>query len=132
MAGVEQPPVLSTRRVLEAVARHLGTDVGTLQGRERTSDAAVARRVAIAILRERCRAPYRQIGQLLGRHHATVIQAHQRAHARGTTAELVEHVARMLDQENPRTQRAVRDVEEAFRLAREQAGLATQPRGRTR
>lgn len=122
----------STRRVLEAISKALGVDVGTLRSRARTVDVVAARRVAIVILRDRCGSSYRQIGTLLGRSHWNVIEVHRRARAWQPTVEFAEHVGRMMDQENPRTRRAVEDIEEVFRRAREDAGVATQPRARPR
>lgn len=133
MAGVEQPPVeLSTRRVLEAIAKHLGVDVGTLKGRTRTRDVATARRVAVALLRKRCNVSYRDIGVLLGRRHQTLSEIYRSTGAWPHTRELVEFVDRMMRQEAPRTRRAALDIEEEFRRAREDAGVATLPRPRPR
>jgi hypothetical protein len=131
---VSDPPELSARRVLDAVGRHLGIDTGTLRGRDRTARVVGARWAAILLLRDRCRLSYRAIGKLVERHHPTVIHALRNGRAIPAVREQAELVERLLLEESPRTRRAVVDVEEAFRRAREDAGAlqANLPRPRAR
>lgn len=129
----------STRKVLQAIAQHLGVDVGTLRGRERTASTTLARRVAILLLRKRCGSPYRQIGALLGRSHCNVLKVHRRARSWPETLELAEQVIALMEREAQRAARAARlrtgsaqDVDDVLRKAREDAGVATEPRPRAR
>lgn len=112
-------PEVSTRRVFEAIARHLGVDVGQLRGRDRTARVVGARWVAAVLLRERCRLSYPQIGQELERSWSTVHDAVRLARRNPMTRSMVESVERGLVAEAPATQRAVFDIEEHFRLVRE-------------
>lgn len=121
-------PPESTRRVLEAISKHLGVDVGTIRSRDRTAKAVGARWVAAVLLRERSQLTYRQLAVALERRVGTVHDAVRLARALPRTRELVEHVERMIAQETPRMRRAVVDVEEEFRRAREDAGVANRTR----
>lgn len=123
MSGVEQQPVeLSTRRVLEAISRHLGVPVVALKGRNRTAPVVAARWVAVVLLRERCRLSYRQLGLALRRDGAQVYRTHRYVTKLQGMLEVAEYVDRMMHEEAPRTARAVVDIEEEFRRAREDAG----------
>lgn len=126
-------PEQSTRRVLEAIARHLGVGPGQLKGRDRTARVVEARWVAILLLRDRCQLSYRELGVVLGRRRQTVHRSATYASKLPGTRELVEHVDRMMRQEAPKTLRAVVDIEEVFARAREDAGApAKLTRGRPR
>lgn len=110
----------STRRVLEAIARHLGTDVGTLRGRERTAKVAGDRAVVIVILRQRGLS-YRALGSALRRDVAQVFRTHRYAIALPHTRELAEHVDRMLQ---PAQAAHRTDYEAELARSREAAGCA--------
>ena len=62
-------------RVLAAVAAEFGIDVEMLHSRTRRQPIATARQVAIYILRNTTDLTLTEIGDLVGRHHATVIHA---------------------------------------------------------
>lgn len=113
-------PGLSPQRVLADVARILELDVRTLRGRDRTARLVDARSVAALILRERCALSYPAIGRELARRHTTAMRALYRVTFRGRTRELAERVTRAFEERPP--ERAVVDVEAAFRQAREDAG----------
>lgn len=117
-------PEQSTRRVLEAIARHLGVDVGQLRGRDRTARVVGARWVAAVLLRERCGMSYPKIGQTLSRSWSSVHDAIRLARTYPRTRELVETVERALIEEQPATRRAVLDIEEHFRELRESRPVA--------
>ena len=126
MAGVEQPPVeISTRRVLEAIARHLGTDVGTLRRPNREQDPHIreCRRAALVILRERYRLSYHAIARLLGRTKKQIVhESYWIVRKLPRTRELVSALEQHLEAQPTRTEV---DVEAELRRAREAAsGLA--------
>jgi hypothetical protein len=112
---------VSTRRVLEAISRHLGIDVGTIRGRDRTAKVVGARAVAIILLRQRGLS-YRALGDALRRDVGQVFRTHRYALGIPQARAIVEFVDRMILQEAPRTRRAVVDVEAEFARAREEAG----------
>ena len=129
MAGVEQPPEISTRRVLEAIARHLGTDVSTLRrpNREQEPEVREFRRAALVVLRERYRLSYHAIARLLGRTKKQVVhESYWIVRKLPRTRALVAELEHRLEAQPPRDER---DVEAEFRRAREAAaGLVGETR----
>lgn len=67
---------LTPERVLEAVTGHFGVERSTLVGKRREKGVALARQVAMYLLREELNLPLTDIGRLLGgKDHSTVIHA---------------------------------------------------------
>jgi len=65
---------ITADQVLAAVAEHYAVEVVTLKGRQRSQTIALARQVAMYLLREELQCSFPQIGQVLGgRDHTTVL-----------------------------------------------------------
>ena len=74
---------LSDRQVLDAVSGYFSVDHDTLVGRRRDKHTALARQVAMYLLREEMSLPYKTIGRILGgKDHTTVLHACQRIASR--------------------------------------------------
>ena len=76
-----QPPIrpASPSVVISAVSEHMGVDEGTLRGQRRDKKTALARRIAMYLLREESRLPSTRVGELLGgKDHSTVLYAQRR------------------------------------------------------
>jgi len=70
---------ISATQVIDAVCRHFGLDALTLTGRQRSHDVALARQVAMYLLKEELDYSLPQIGQTLGgRDHTTVLYGCQK------------------------------------------------------
>ncbi|MCH8102939.1 MAG: chromosomal replication initiator protein DnaA [Chloroflexi bacterium] len=76
-AGRQQPA--KPEMVMDVVAEHFGVDVEVLCGRRRDKHTALARRVAMYLLREESGLSSTRIGNLLGgKDHSTVLYAQKR------------------------------------------------------
>jgi chromosomal replication initiator protein len=76
-----QPPVRSApaASVIAAVAEQTGIDEQSLRGPRRDKKTAMARRVAMYLLREESRLPSTRVGELLGgKDHSTVLYAQKK------------------------------------------------------
>lgn len=70
---------ISCEQVLDAVCRHYGLDTETLKSRQRHQKVALARQVAMYLLKEELDCSFPQIGQALGgRDHTTVLYGCQK------------------------------------------------------
>ena len=77
---------LSAERVINTVASYFSTDEETLKGRRRDKQTALARQVAMYLLREEASLPLAAIGRILGgKDHTTVLHACQRITHRTNT-----------------------------------------------
>jgi len=78
---LSQPPARppSATAVISAVVEHMGVDEQTLRGPRRDKKTALARRIAMYLLREESRLPSTRVGELLGgKDHSTVLYAQKR------------------------------------------------------
>jgi len=65
---------LTVDQILQAVSKHYDVDIAVLKGRNRSRSVALARHVAMYLLREELHCSLLQIGEILGgRDHTTVI-----------------------------------------------------------
>jgi chromosomal replication initiator protein len=70
---------ITSDQVLDAVCRHYGLDATTLKSRQRCHEVALARQVAMYLLKEELNWSLPQIGQTLGgRDHTTVLYGCQK------------------------------------------------------
>ena len=70
---------VTDKAVLDAVSSYFDVSLDVLQGRRRDKHTALARQVAMYLLREEVSLPYSAIGQLLGgKDHTTVMYAYRR------------------------------------------------------
>lgn len=77
---------LSAELVINTVASYFSTDEETLKGRRRDKQTALARQVAMYLLREEASLPLAAIGRILGgKDHTTVLHACQRITHRTNT-----------------------------------------------
>ncbi len=66
--------LITTDQVLQAVSRHYSVEVPVLKSRKRSHDVALARQVAMYVMREELHCSLPQIGEILGgRDHTTVL-----------------------------------------------------------
>jgi chromosomal replication initiator protein len=76
-AGRQQPA--KSEMVMEVVSEHFGVEIDVLCGRRRDKHTALARRVAMYLLREESRLSSTRIGNTLGgKDHSTVLYAQKR------------------------------------------------------
>jgi chromosomal replication initiator protein len=65
---------ITTDQVLGAVSQHFAMEVSTLKGRKRSHDVALARQVAMYLMREELHCSLPHIGEILGgRDHTTIL-----------------------------------------------------------
>jgi chromosomal replication initiator protein len=70
---------ITTDQVLQVVSRHYNIDVSVLKSRRRSHNVALARHVAMYIMREELHCSLPQIGQILGgRDHTTVLYGYDK------------------------------------------------------
>ena len=70
---------VSDQAVIEAVCSYFSVDQQTLKGRRRDKQTALARQVAMYLMREEIGLPLATIGKILGgKDHSTVLHAHHR------------------------------------------------------
>ena len=65
--------------ILNTVAKHFSLSLEALQGKQRDQKTALARQIAMYLVREETHCPLEEIGELLGgKDHSTVLYGHQR------------------------------------------------------
>ena len=72
-------PSLTPTSILQAVSDHFQVSPQSLSGKQRDADLALARQMAIYLIREKTGCPLQDIGRLLGgRNHSTVLRSYQK------------------------------------------------------
>jgi len=70
---------LTPAAIIEAVAKYFGTEPQALEGKGRDKQTALARHVAIYLIREEIGCPYAEIGRCLGgRDHSATLRGYER------------------------------------------------------
>ena len=74
-----RPSAITPASILEAVADHFQVSLESLKGRKRDHQLALARQIAIYLVREKTNCPLQDIGRLLGgRDHSTILRSYHR------------------------------------------------------
>ena len=75
--GENEPPAVTAERVVERVSKKYGVSTDDIYGRKRTKHIALARSVAIHIIREITDMSYPAIGKIFDRDYSTIIYTNQ-------------------------------------------------------
>ena len=74
-----EPHAITPISILNAVAEHFQVSLDALKGRQRDHKVALARHIAIYLVREKTNCGLQDLGRLLGgRDHSTVLRGHQK------------------------------------------------------
>jgi len=74
-----EPNAITPISILNAVAEHFQVSLDALKGRQRDHKVALARHIAIYLVREKTNCGLEDLGRLLGgRNHSTVLRGHQK------------------------------------------------------
>lgn len=71
---------MNPQSILGAIARETGIDVERLKGPCQRKSSIRARNVAMALCRDLCGMSSIEVGELLNRHHSTVLHGSKKAH----------------------------------------------------
>ena len=75
--GENEPPAVTAERVVERVSKKYGVSSDDIYGRKRTKHIALARSIAIHIIREVTDMSYPAIGKIFDRDYSTIIYTNQ-------------------------------------------------------
>jgi len=101
LTASDAPQAITPTSILDAVAAHFQVSLDALKGRQRDHKIALARHIAIYLVREKTNCGLQDLGRLLGgRDHSTVLRGHQK-------------IAGMLST-NPSLQRSIDEILATF------------------
>lgn len=77
LVGTAEPEAASVDRIISLVAQKYNVPVMELRGKKRTKEIAMARHVAVYLIRQLTDMPYKQIGKEFDKDHTTMISSEE-------------------------------------------------------